>query len=90
MIRAKHYLVRGRVQGVGFRWFVQRAAERLGIVGDVRTLPSGEVEVRAQADESILELFKRELRNGPPSAQVGEVIEQDLPVTEKYSSFQID
>jgi len=89
MIRAKHYLVRGRVQGVGFRWFVQRAAERLGIVGDVRNLPSGEVEVRAQADESILELFKRELRNGPPSAQVGEVIEQDLPVTARYSSFQI-
>jgi acylphosphatase len=89
MIRAKHYLVRGRVQGVGFRWFVQRAAERLGIVGNVRNLPSGEVEVRAQADESILELFKRELRNGPPSAQVGEVIEQDLPVTDRYSSFQI-
>jgi acylphosphatase len=89
MIRAKRYLVRGRVQGVGFRWFVQRAAERLGIVGDVRNLPSGEVEVRAQADESILDLFKRELRNGPPSAQVGEVIEQDLPVTDRYSSFQI-
>jgi acylphosphatase len=89
MIRAKHYLVRGRVQGVGFRWFVQRAAERLGIVGQVRNLPSGEVEVRAQAEESILNLFKRELRNGPPSAQVGEVIEQDLPVTNGHSSFQI-
>jgi acylphosphatase len=89
MIRAKHYLVRGRVQGVGFRWFVQRAAERLGIVGDVRNLPTGEVEVRAQAEESILNLFKRELRNGPPSAQVGEVIERDLPVTNGHSSFQI-
>jgi len=89
MIRAKHYMVRGRVQGVGFRWFVQRAAERLGIVGDVRNLPSGEVEVRAQADESVLDLFKRELRNGPPSAQVGEVVEQDLSVTDRYSSFQI-
>jgi acylphosphatase len=89
MIRAKHYRVRGRVQGVGFRWFVQRAAERLGIVGDVRNLPSGEVEVRAQADESVLDLFKLELRNGPPSARVAEVIEQDLPVTDRYSSFQI-
>jgi acylphosphatase len=89
MIRAKQYLVRGRVQGVGFRWFVQRAADRLGIVGDVRNLPNGEVEVRAQADESVLDLFKRELRIGPPSAEVGEVMEQDLPVTDKYSSFQI-
>jgi acylphosphatase len=68
---------------------VQRAAERLGIVGDVRNLPSGEVEVRAQADESVLDLFKLELRNGPPSARVAEVIEQDLPVTDRYSSFQI-
>jgi acylphosphatase len=89
MICAKHYRVRGRVQGVGFRWFVQRAAERLGIVGDVRNLPNGEVEVRAQADESVLDLFKRELQNGPPSARVGEVMEQDLPVTDRYSSFQI-
>jgi acylphosphatase len=89
MIRAKQYLVRGRVQGVGFRWFVQRAADRLGIVGDVRNLPNGEVEVRAQADELVLDLFKRELRIGPPSAEVGEVMEQDLPVTDKYSSFQI-
>ena len=89
MIRAKQYLVRGRVQGVGFRWFVQRAADRLGIVGDVRNLPNGEVEVRAQADELVLDLFKRELRIGPPSAEVGEVMEQDLPATDKYSSFQI-
>jgi len=89
MVRAKQYLVRGRVQGVGFRWFVQRAAERLGVVGDVRNLPSGEVEVRAQADESVLSLFKRELQNGPPSARVGEVMELDLPVTGRYSSFQI-
>jgi acylphosphatase len=89
MIRAKQYLVRGRVQGVGFRWFVQRAADRLGIVGEVRNLPNGEVEVRAQADESVLDLFKRELRNGPPSAEVDEVMEQDLPLTDMYSSFQI-
>jgi len=89
MIRAKQYLVRGRVQGVGFRWFVRRAADRLGIVGDIRNLPSGDVEVRAQADESVLDLFKRELQSGPPSAEVGEVIEQDLQVTDRYSSFQI-
>ena len=87
MIRARQYLVRGRVQGVGFRWFVQREAERLGIVGYARNLSSGEVEVRAQADEAVLDLFKRKLRNGPPAARVGDVIEQDLPLTDSYSSF---
>jgi acylphosphatase len=66
-----------------------RAAERLGIVGYARNLPGGDVEVRAQADESVLALFKQELRNGPPAARVGEVIEKDLPLTDSYSSFHI-
>jgi acylphosphatase len=89
MIRARHYLVRGRVQGVGFRWFVQRVAERLGILGYARNLPSGEVEVRAHADEAVLDLFKQELWIGPPAARVSEVIEQDLPLTNSYSTFHI-
>ena len=87
MIRARHYLIRGHVQGVGFRWFVRRAAERLGIPGYARNLPSGDVEVRAQADEMVLDLFKQELWSGPPAARVDEVIEQDLPLTDRYSSF---
>jgi acylphosphatase len=45
--------------------------------------------VRAQADELVLALFKQELRNGPPAARVGEVIEKDLPLTDSYSSFHI-
>jgi acylphosphatase len=89
MLRAKHYLVRGRVQGVGYRYFALETANRLGVIGYVRNVPNGEVEVRAQAEEATLELFKRELEQGPRMSRVSEVIESDLPVSEAYSSFLI-
>ena len=89
MIRAKHYLIRGRVQGVGYRWFASRNASQLGVLGYVRNLPGGEVEVRAEADEAVLQAFKQELQRGPHAARVTEIIEQDLPVTNTYANFQI-
>jgi len=89
MLRAKHYLVRGRVQGVGYRYFVLEAASGLGVTGYVRNLPTREVEVHAEGEETKLELFKRELEQGPPMARVSEVIENDLPVSGSYSSFLI-
>ena len=81
--------VRGRVQGVGYRWFASRAAQRLGVVGYARNLVSGDVEIHAQAEETVLDEFKEELRRGPHAARVSEVIEQDLPVSTNYSSFHI-
>jgi len=54
-MRAKHYLVRGRVQGVGYRYFALEAAERLGVTGYVRNLATGEVEVHAEAEEATAE-----------------------------------
>jgi acylphosphatase len=89
VIRAKHFLVRGRVQGVGYRWFARRAAERFDVVGYARNLAGGEVEVQAQAEESALESFKQELQRGPHGARVTEVVEQELPVNNSYSSFHI-
>jgi acylphosphatase len=89
MIQAKHYIVRGHVQGVGYRWFAQRSARRLEVRGYVRNLPSGEVEVRAQADVAVLSLFKQDLERGPQGASVREVIEKDLPLTNEYHSFDI-
>ena len=64
MARAKRYIIRGRVQGVGYRYFAQGVAERLGVSGFVRNLPSGDVEVFAEADSGTLELFKQELEQG--------------------------
>jgi acylphosphatase len=88
-MRAKHYLVRGRVQGVGYRYFALDAAERLGVTGYARNLPTGEVEVHAEADEPALEKFKQELERGPRMARVTEVVESDLPLSGSYSSFHI-
>jgi acylphosphatase len=86
---AKHYLIRGRVQGVGYRYFASDAAERFGVKGFVRNLYNGEVEVHAEADDNALKLFKRELERGPRMARVTEVIESDLAASGGYSSFLI-
>jgi len=88
-MRAKHYLIRGDVQGVGYRYFAKGKAERLGVKGFVRNLHNGDVEVQAEADDVTLQLFKRELERGPWMARVTEVIEKDLPVSGMYSSFLI-
>ena len=89
MILAKHYVVRGRVQGVGYRYFALGAAERLGVKGFARNLRSGEVEVHGEADELTLQLFKQELQRGPRMAEVTEVVESNVPVSGVYSSFSI-
>jgi len=89
MLRAKHYLVRGRVQGVGYRYFVLEAADRLGVTGFVRNLHTGDVEVYAESDDVKLNRFKRELERGPGMARVDELRENDVPATGSYSSFQI-
>jgi acylphosphatase len=88
-MRAKHYLIRGDVQGVGYRYFAKGVAERLGVKGFVRNLHTGEVEVHAEADDVTLQLFKQELARGPRMAQVTDVVEKDLPASGIYSSFLI-
>jgi acylphosphatase len=88
-MRAKHYLIRGRVQGVGYRYFAREAAERLGVTGYVRNLASGDVEVHAEAEEAALEMFKQQLKQGPRLAHVTDIVEHDLPLSQSYSSFLI-
>lgn len=65
-----HIIVEGLVQGVGFRWFVQRRAEALGINGWVRNLYNGNVEIEAEGERSLLEEFIKEVKVGPRSAHV--------------------
>jgi Acylphosphatases len=68
-----HVRVRGRVQGVGFRWFVREEARRLGLSGWVTNLDTGEVEVMAGGTAPLLERLRAALQVGPPGATVDQV-----------------
>ena len=76
---ALRFLVHGRVQGVGFRWFVLREAERRGLRGYVRNLRDGSVEVIAAGKEQALEELGRLLERGPAQARVERVERSDVP-----------
>ncbi len=78
-LHCSRYLVSGRVQGVGFRWFVSRTATRLGIRGHVRNLPGGQVEVVAVGPQAVLEVLEEKLADGPPAAQVTGVDKYEIP-----------
>ncbi|HEX8170588.1 MAG TPA: acylphosphatase, partial [Thermoanaerobaculia bacterium] len=70
MTVARRFLVRGQVQGVGFRWSARTEARRLGLVGRVRNLPDGAVEAEAQGDDAAVEAFAAWLARGPRWARV--------------------
>ncbi len=72
-MRAALYLISGRVQGVGFRYFVLRQAQALGLAGWVRNLRDGRVEVLAAGGEGAMAALEGRLWSGPPTAQVVEV-----------------
>jgi len=87
---AKRYLVRGRVQGVGFRWFVEREAAMLGIAGWVRNNHDGSVEVLAQGTRDQLLGLHSRLREGPRAARVDAVEVSDAQPVNGLSSFRIE
>jgi acylphosphatase len=70
---AFRYLVRGRVQGVGFRFFTARVARSLGLAGFVRNLPNGDVEVEADGTPDALRDFEQQLNSGPAFSDVTHV-----------------
>ncbi|MGH9379210.1 MAG: acylphosphatase [Thermoanaerobaculia bacterium] len=74
---ARRYLLSGRVQGVGFRYFTRRQAAMLKLCGWVRNLADGRVEVLAAGLAEPLALFERQLATGPPGAQVIAVEAED-------------
>jgi acylphosphatase len=67
---ARRYLVSGRVQGVGFRFFTEAVAAREGLYGWVRNLPDGRVEAAAEGEAEAIERFERAIRHGPAGARV--------------------
>ena len=87
---ARTYVISGKVQGVGFRYFAERVANQLGIRGYVKNLPTGSVEVYAIGNESALEEFKRHLSEGPRSARVTGIEESDEAVSDEYNHFIIE
>ncbi len=87
---AKKFLLKGRVQGVGFRYFAERWASQLGICGYVKNLWDGDVEVYAIGDVHAIEELKRQLAEGPRSAHVTSMDESDERVDERYHRFMIE
>jgi len=87
-----HFLIQGRVQGVGFRWFVQREATELALRGWVRNTEDGDVEVVAAGEPVDLDELRLSLRRGPRGARVDRLVEHLLNESEaeSLSSFQID
>jgi acylphosphatase len=81
--------VHGRVQGVGFRFFAQEAAEALGVVGWVRNGWDRSVEIEAQADEVTLDSFCDRLREGPTLSRVTDLENREIPVQGGESSFEV-
>jgi acylphosphatase len=88
---AFHFWVSGRVQGVGFRWFVRREAQELGLTGRVRNLPDGRVEVAVAATKpEALSAFRERLRAGPPGARVTRLEEEEISAVPDWDGFTID
>ena len=87
---ARRFLLSGDVQGVGFRFFAQRAAARHQIVGYVKNLDDGRVEALAEGPARNVEAFKHELATGPRFSSVDHVEEINLDPSGGYSSFRIE
>jgi membrane protein YqaA with SNARE-associated domain/acylphosphatase len=83
------YRLEGRVQGVGFRAFIRREAQRLGLAGWTRNAPDGSVEVEAAGGPDSLASFEERLRQGPPGAGVDRVATRDLPGDADARTFEI-
>lgn len=88
--QARKFLVRGRVQGVGFRWFVEREAHILGVAGWVRNRSDGTVEVMAVGTRDQLFGLRSRLREGPRAARVDDVEESEAEPVKGLNSFRIE
>jgi acylphosphatase len=89
-LEAKTYRVRGRVQGVGFRWFVENAARQLGVAGWVRNRSDGSVEVLGQGTREQLFALRAKLHEGPRAARVDEVEEFESKPQSDIKTFRIE
>lgn len=82
-------LVGGHVQGVGFRAFAARTATRLDLLGGVRNLADGRVELDVEGRRTVIDILLRELKTGPPAARVTKIETEWSAATGRYSDFSI-
>jgi acylphosphatase len=87
---SRRYLISGRVQGVGFRFFTEAAAMREGLQGSVQNLPDGRVDITVEGDAEAVERFERDVRRGPPAARVSSVdVEVMTPTLRASTGFRV-
>jgi len=88
-MKRKHLIIRGIVQGVGFRIFAVECARKHNVAGFVRNLPTGDVEIVVEGGDKNVEDFVREVKYGPPSAIVEDVKIWEEPYKGTFKSFTI-
>lgn len=89
-MRQSHVKLYGEVQGVGCRFFVSSVAREKGIVGFVKNLPDGSVEVYAEGEDEAIESFLQEIESGPPAGKVERVKELNEYPKGSFSRFSIE
>jgi len=89
-IQAKRITVHGRVQGVGFRYFVRDAGKKRGLTGDARNCPDGTVEIIVEGDASEINGFLKEVERGPARSRVERIEISDFPAQSAYNSFLVE
>jgi acylphosphatase len=87
---AKHIIVHGRVQGVGFRYFVQNAGRQMELVGNVSNAPDLTVDIIVEGEPGKIADFIKQVERGPSLSRVQRLDVLDIPVQGKYSSFLIE
>jgi acylphosphatase len=88
-VEARRWIVSGRVQGVGYRYYARQAAQALGVRGWVRNLPDGSCELQVAGSAELLQRFHADLMRGPRGSRVDDIAEERLVQVSDWQSFQI-
>jgi acylphosphatase len=89
MLVGRRFVVAGRVQGVGFRYYARDAARREGLAGTVRNLDDGRVEIVVEGEAESVTRFEHAIRQGPAGARVDDVLVDIGPATGRSLDFRI-
>lgn len=84
-----HIIVKGLVQGVGFRYYAVRQASQLSVKGYVRNLYNGDVEIEAEGDRSLIKEFIKQVKIGPRSAQVKDLKIEWTEYQNRFKGFEV-